>query len=363
MAYYRGWRAAIVSYRLGMADGVSVTAEQWVRALRRLGVTVRTVAGQGRADILLDGLSLEADRAPEAAALDRALRGVDLVVVDNACSLPMNRRVGDALAGYLAGRRAILRHHDLPWERAEFRGVRDWPPDDPAWRHVTINEVARRAMARRGISATTVHHGFECPRPDADGRRAARTRRRLGVGTGEIVVLQPTRAIARKNIPAGLALTRALGGTYWLTGPAEDGYAERLSLLLSAADGPVHRGLPGGATMADAYRACDVVVLPSSWEGFGLPLIEAALHRRPIAVGDFPVAREVGAYGFRWFEVRKPGPLRRWLADPDPALVDHNERLARTHFGTAALTDRLAGLLGDRDWYPVSRPGSMPVIG
>ena len=37
-------------------------------------------------------------------------------------------------------------------------------------------------------------------------------------------MLQPTRAIARKGIDLGLALTAAVGGTYWLTGPAEDGY-------------------------------------------------------------------------------------------------------------------------------------------
>jgi len=87
------------------------------------------------------------------------------------------------------------------------------------------------------------------------------------------------------------------------------------------------------------------VVLPSSWEGFGLPLIESALHRKPIAVGDFPVARELAAFGFRWFPAADPEPLRAWLAAPDRSLLDHNEAIARTHFGIDALATRLELLL------------------
>jgi mannosylglucosylglycerate synthase len=336
-----GRRVAILSYRLGMADGVSVAAAQWTTALRRLGVRVRTVAGDGRADRLVRGLALDAAAPPSDGELDEALGEVDLVVVDNVCSLPMNRPVGEAVARYLAGRPAVLRHHDLPWERAAYAGVA-WPHDDPAWRHVTVNDLARRALARRrGIRATTVYHGFDerpCP------RRRDEVRARLGVGAGPLV-LQPTRAIPRKNVDAGLALARTLGGTYWLTGPTEDGFAATLERMLAEAEVPVLRGLPDGVSMAAAYAACDVVVLPSSWEGFGLPLVESALHRRPLVVGDFPVARELRRLGFRWFSRTELDTLRGWLAAPAPALLDHNETLARRHFGMDALARRLSLLL------------------
>lgn len=337
-----GCRVAILSYRLGGADGVSVTAAQWATVLRTLGAEVRTVAGGGRPDVVLRGLAVDAAAAPTRRQLASALDGADLVVVDNLCSLPMNRRVGEALASFLGGRRALLRHHDLPWERPQFAGLTGWPPDDPAWRHVTINEVARRSLReRRGITATTVYHGFDA-RPCPYRRRAVRDR--LGVSGGPLV-LQPTRAIPRKNVPAGLALAAALGGTFWLTGPAEDGYADTLRELLRGAPVPVRRGLPPGVDMAAAYAACDVVVLPSSWEGFGLPLIESALHRRPIAIGSFPVAEELARFGFRWFDVVDPESLRRWLRDPDPGLLDENEQVARLHFGLGALATRLSRLL------------------
>jgi glycosyltransferase involved in cell wall biosynthesis len=337
-----GRRAAVVSYRLGTADGVSVTAAQWVAALRLLGMRVWTVAGEGRPDVVVPGLERDAAHPPSWSALEHALSDADLVVVDNVCSLPVNRAAGEALAAYLRGRPALLRHHDLPWERDRYAGVTGWPPDDPAWQHVTINDLARRALAdRRGIAATTIYHGFhERPRPEH--RDAVRRRLRIG---DRPLLLQPTRAIARKNVPVGLALAESLGAAYWLTGPAEDGFAAELDRLLAGARVPVRRRLPPGVDMAGAYAACDAVVLPSSWEGFGLPLIESALHRRPIAVGDFPVAAELAAFGFRWFPAADPGRLRSWLAGPDPELLDHNEALAGRHFGIGPLARHIDSLL------------------
>ncbi|MHA6796748.1 glycosyltransferase family 4 protein [Pseudonocardia bannensis] len=341
MADPTGRRVAILSYRLGMADGVSVAAAQWESALRRLGMRVRTVAGAGRPDVIVRGLALDSRQAPSRRELEAVLDGADIVVVDNLCSLPMNPRVGEAVAAYLAGRPAVLRHHDLPWERERYAATVGWPPDDPAWRHVTINELARRSLAERGVSATTIYHGFDV-RPRPEHREPLRARLRIGDGP---LVLQPTRAIARKNVSVGLALTAALGGTYWLTGPVEDGYQAGLNGLLRATTVPVRRRLPFGVGMDSAYAACDVVVLPSSWEGFGLPLIESALHRRPIAVAGFPVARELAAFGFRWFDPATPEPLRAWLADPDPELLDHNEAIARRFFGLDVLSHRLRLLL------------------
>jgi len=331
-----------LSFRLGMSDGVSVAAAQWMMALRQMGCRVRTVAGAGTADRLVPGLALDSPQPPYAGELAMALRGVDLVVVENVCSLPMNPPVTDVVASALRGRRAVLRHHDLPWEREHYAHLRGWPPDDAGWQHVAISRHSTRQLASRGITATTVYHGYA--RIPGSGDRAA-GRAALGVGPQQRLLLQPTRAIPRKNIAAGITLAHALGAVYWLTGAAEDGYGPQLAELLARARCPVRRGLPGTLRMADAYAAADAVVLPSTWEGFGLPLIESALAGRPLAVSDYPVAREVARLGFRWFPVDDPAPLAAWFTNPDPALLIRNRALARHHFGPEALAGRLSDTL------------------
>jgi glycosyltransferase involved in cell wall biosynthesis len=317
---------------------VSIEAAKWAWAFRELGFEVRTVAGEGHADRVLPGLAMSAPSPTPRAELDDALAGADLVVAENICSLPLNAAVTDAVAAALRGRPAVLRHHDLPWERPAL-GRLEPPPDDPAWQHVCITNVARRALADRGVEATTLYNRFE-PGPLPGDREA--TRSLLGVGLGEILVLQPTRAIPRKNVPGGVALAEALGATYWLLGPAEDGYHGELGRVLRDARARVLH--IGGVAIADAYAACDLVVLPSTWEGFGNPSVESAMHRRPLAIGAYPVAAELAAHGFRWFDAAVPEPVARYLAAPDVALVERNLDVARHHFSLADLPAQLAVL-------------------
>ena len=143
-----------------------------------------------------------------------------------------------------------------------------------------------------------------------------------------------------------VALAAAVGGTYWLLGPAEDGYGPELDRLVAAARCPVLLGAgPGAPTIADAYAACDAVLLPSTWEGFGNPSVESATYRRPLAIGPYPVAAELSAFGFRWFDSADPVRLGAWLDDPDTELLDHNQRIARDHFNLADLPGRLAAVI------------------
>jgi glycosyltransferase involved in cell wall biosynthesis len=287
---------------------------------------VRTVDGRD-----VPGLGWPVTGDPDEDAVRAALADADLVIVVNVLSLPLHPGAATVVARALRGRDAVLHHLDLPWQRDGMAVPEPWPPTDPAWRHVVINEVSRQQLAARGVEATVIHNAVDVD--EAPGR--------VVLDAARPILLHPARAIARKDVPAALRLAGAIGGTYWLTGPAEEGYP--LADVLADATVPVvHRGVE---RMADAYATCDAVLFPSTWEGFGQPVLEAAVHRRPIAVGPYPVAEEIRRFGFRWFPTDDAGPLRAFIGEPDPALHDHNAAVVREHFSLDRLRADLARLL------------------
>jgi glycosyltransferase involved in cell wall biosynthesis len=216
---------------------------------------------------------------------------------------------------------------------------------------VTINEQARVALADRGIEAQTIQNAFDLdPAPgDRDSTRA-----QLGLASIDLVVLQPTRAIPRKEVGRGIGVAEELAQrserpvVFWLTGPAEDGFDADLERLVDTADVDVHLGRAPRAE--DAYAAADLVVFPSSWEGFGNPVIEAIVARRAIATASYPVLDELVALGLELFSIDDVDRIDRWLRSPDPERLEHNLAVVRAHFDVRELPDRIAAALSAVGW-------------
>ena len=325
---------------------MSIVAKTWQEALQTSGWTTYTVAGEGPVDQVIPALAIDAtvDR-PEAVAalrdrLEDALGSADVVLVENLLSIPLNLPASRALAAVLAGRPAVLHHHDPPWQRERFAHITELPPTDPSWRHVTINRMTQREFADRDIPAVTIYNGFDAHPPSGD-REA--TRRSLGLDPETILAAHPVRAIARKNIARALELCAELGAVYWLPNPAEEGFDDELERLLAAADCAVLRTPVDGSgfTMPDLYAAADLVLFPSLWEGFGNPPVEAALHRKPVVVGHYPVAAELRELGFLWFDPDDTDTIATALTRMPTDMLDRNQQIAQEHLSVEKMSSEV----------------------
>lgn len=338
---------ALVSFRLGLTDGVSIVAARWGEILENLGFEIVTVAGEGPAQRIVPGLALGATEPPSSGQVESALADADLVVVENLCTIPMNLPASRAVARARASLPTVLHHHDPPWQRDRYRHITELPPTDGAWEHVSINAFTRSELAARGIQATTIRNPFDLD--VAPGRRS-QTRARLGLPADTPLLVHPVRAIERKNIPKAIEVATQLGAVYWLLGAAEEGYGPILEGILADASCPVlHHGWE---SIPDAYAASDLVGFPSLWEGFGNPPIEAAIHGRPAFVGDYPAARELRSLGFAWFDPDDIAGMDACLEAPDASMIENNRRLAEAHFSMAVIQRHVAALLDRRGWLP-----------
>jgi glycosyltransferase involved in cell wall biosynthesis len=57
------------------------------------------------------------------------------------------------------------------------------------------------------------------------------------------------------------------------------------------------------SVIADFYQLADAVLFPSREEGFGIPLIEAAVSSVPVFCADIPVLHELGGEDVSYFDL------------------------------------------------------------
>ncbi|HEX5502109.1 MAG TPA: glycosyltransferase [Thermomicrobiales bacterium] len=346
----------ICSQRLGGRDGVAIEAAKWAWAFRRLGWRTRRVAGHfagpGEAgDVRLAALWADEPGGPcppvEPGAVAAALAGVDLLVLDNAATLPSAPAAALALVdtALRAGVPLVLRHHDPGWQYPGRPDRPDFPLDPPGATHVAISAVVADGLARRrGIRATVLHNRVDTAALAAGERRA--TRAVAGVGDDELLVVHPVRAVARKNIPAAVALCGALERRlgrpvrYWLTAP-DDAGRYPTDLLAGLCHPPI---LGTVERAADLYAAADLVAYPSRWEGFGNPPVEAAAAGRLTAAGRYPARAELARLGLRCADADDPAGIAALLADPAAlaALTVANRRAVEAHLALRDLPEELA---------------------
>lgn len=77
------------------------------------------------------------------------------------------------------------------------------------------------------------------------------------------------------------------------------------------------------AQKSSLYQNAACFVLPSHYEGFGMPILEAMQYEVPVALSDIPVFREVAGHAGLYFDKDSPADVAGKISQllQDPALV------------------------------------------
>ncbi|MGH3003909.1 MAG: glycosyltransferase family 4 protein [Gaiellaceae bacterium] len=117
---------------------------------------------------------------------------------------------------------------------------------------------------------------------------------------------------ARKDPVAALAAAQAVGRPLVVVGPEK----ERALAATLRAGGADVRGWVPPAELAQLYRRAAALVLPSRYEGFGIPVLEAMASGTPVVLSSDAALREVAGDAGSYAEAGDlEGALRRALAE------------------------------------------------
>jgi glycosyltransferase involved in cell wall biosynthesis len=417
-----GKHIGFVSTRFSGTDGVSLESSKWAEVLRCSGHHIFWFAGETDKAAectylvpeahfqheLNDRINREAfgqrGRTPMLTRSIHALRSllklrlhefinrhnIDLLIVENALTIPMHIPLGLALTEAIAESRipTIAHHHDFHWERTRYsvNAVEDYltmafPPQLPDIAHVVINTDARQQLAlRSGIAATIIPNviNFENP-PQVNPDRTAAFRDAIGLAPEDRMILQPTRIVQRKGIEHAVALVKALddprnklvisheagdeGYEYfeWLETHARENGVD-LRLVSGRLKDPWSCStLPGDTcSLWDIYPHADFVTYPSLLEGFGNAFLEAIYFKKPLLVNRYPVfIKDIEPLGFDlatmdgFLTGETVQQVKTLLESPErrKEMVEHNYTIAARHFSYNILRQNLdtllAGLMGN----------------
>ncbi|MGI9455616.1 MAG: glycosyltransferase [Aeoliella sp.] len=309
---------------------------------------------------------------------------IEILIVQNALTIPMNIPLGVALTMFIAetGFPVIAHHHDFYWERDRFsvNSCGDFlrmafPCTLPSVQHVTINSEAQRALShRRGLSSLLVPNvlDFDMEPPAIDDFNSD-FRESFGIGPDDILFLQPTRVVPRKGIEHAIALLGALKNPQCKlvisheSGDEGDEYLHALQemaehqgvelVLISDRIGDERSVNDQGEKiylLADAYLHADFITYPSLYEGFGNALIEAFYYRKPALVNRYSIfVSDIEPRGFdvitmNGYLTREViGKVQRVIDDPQyrENMVDQNYELSKLFYSYAVLRRKLRILI------------------
>ncbi len=317
---------------------------------------------------------------------------IDVLVPENALTIPMNVPLGIAITEFLSetGMPSIAHHHDFYWERTRFSisGIHDlldqaFPPRVPNMVHTVINSPAQEQISRRkGVGALLIPNvfDFEQPAPEPDDYTAD-VRESLGLAEDDIFILQPTRVVPRKGIEHAIKLVGMLNNPKCKLvishDAGDEGYEyhamleelaqqEGVDMRIVADRVSEVRQLDADVrklyTLWDLYPHCDLVTYPSTYEGFGNALLEAIYFKKPVVINRYSIfIEDIEPKGFKLAlmdGVVTKGTLsqvERLLNNPAycEEVVEHNYQVACQYYSYEILRRSFSSILGNlTGWSP-----------
>jgi mannosylglucosylglycerate synthase len=343
-------KIALVHYSYApVIGGVERVMEEHAQLFVRTGHEVTVLCLRGESDVSgIRVVPLPRDSANLHGALRSVLSDAEVVFVHNVMTMPFHPDLTlalEALAPELPRTRFVGWIHDVAACNPDLAPVPEWARRaHERFEYVSVSEL-RRVEWREltGLDSVVIPNGIDPARVLGLPANVAAFAEQHDLLDGQIVLLHPTRLLRRKNVELSLGVVGELirmerPAVLIVTGAADPHNPvsrEYAAWLQEECTRQQANALFAGehlsirdAELAALYRLADALIFPSRQEGFGLPVLEAALHRLPIFCSDIEPLRE--------------------LAGPQARLFSPNASPASVAAQIVEALDREAGFLARR---------------
>ena len=309
----------------------------------------------------------------QAAALRSALGTQDIVFLHNVLTMPFHPGLTEALwrvMDELPGVRFVAWVHDVAACNPDCAPVAPiFSKAHPRCEYIAVSPLRARQFAEATGSpperCAVIPNGIDPARVLGLPENVAAFAQRHDLLDGRMLLLHPARLVRRKNVELSIAVAHEFAqrgdpATVLVTA-ADDPHSatarslgEKLRGECSQERGVIFAGdhfAVGDAGLAGLYRLADALLFPSRSEGFGLPLLEAALHRLPVFCSDIEPLRGLLREGAIHFSPdAEPAHIASLIAEALEAMPAFRERrrVLREYGWDAIFRRHLASLLARR---------------